>query len=416
MSSEPLLQGEAFLSRRQRRTPIVLPTDPSDEELARNWTLSAADQRAALRCRGEAQRRRFAVQLCALATYGRFVRPQDEVPVRILNHVAYQLGLPAVLVTDPPPKEDAEYEHQQRIREHLAFRTFEAELQTEAERWIYARALEGRLPKELFPEIEEQLRRQKVVLPAPSTLERLVAGVCARAREEICSQVEQALTPQARTRLDELIEAGAGRTSSFFRFKAPAPEAKPEAIGDFVDQLRELETLGVPEIDLGLGAQLTAYLADLGACYDARDLRRFAPAKRHTLLASYLVERYRWLLDQLVEMHAQYLTAMSRRADGTLALKRKRLFPRQRVRQTLDTLRHGVRIVLNRFEHEDVLLRSDFFAVVDPGEARQAVDDYEEFRRLEERGYIDALVTRYSHLRRYLPQFLGPALRGGARQ
>jgi len=56
---------EEFLSRRQRRTTIPLPPDPDDEELARNWTLSEADKNAALRCRGEAQRRRARCHLHA---------------------------------------------------------------------------------------------------------------------------------------------------------------------------------------------------------------------------------------------------------------------------------------------------------------------------------------------------------------
>ena len=51
----------------RRRTPaLVLPEDPSPEELLCYWTLSERDIAEVLRCRGEAQRRRFAVQLCAL--------------------------------------------------------------------------------------------------------------------------------------------------------------------------------------------------------------------------------------------------------------------------------------------------------------------------------------------------------------
>jgi hypothetical protein len=232
------------------------------------------------------------------------------------------------------------------------------------------------VPKELFEDLKQELLRRKVVLPAPSTLERLVAAVGARAREEIFTQVERRLTERTRAQLDQLLESSAGRMSSFFRFKTPVPEANPEVIGDFIDQLQELEAWGIPEIDLAsLSTELTAYLAELGGCYDARDLRRFAPAKRHTLLACYLVERYRWLLDQLVEMNAQYLTGMSRRAQGAVLRKRRRLFPPHRVRQTLDPLRDGMHTVLERFEREEVLLRTDFFEGVDRGKARQAVED-----------------------------------------
>ena len=93
---------------------------------ARYWP--SRRKRAALRCRGDSQRRRFAVQLSTLAAYRRFLRPHDEIPVRILNYAAYQLDLPVVIVADPPPKEDTDYEHQQRIRERPGFRSFDSEL------------------------------------------------------------------------------------------------------------------------------------------------------------------------------------------------------------------------------------------------------------------------------------------------
>jgi hypothetical protein len=52
-----------------RRTPsIILPEDPSREELAHYWTLSSRDKEEVMRCRGDANRRRFAVQLCTLRT------------------------------------------------------------------------------------------------------------------------------------------------------------------------------------------------------------------------------------------------------------------------------------------------------------------------------------------------------------
>jgi hypothetical protein len=45
---------------------LPLPEDLGEEELARNWTLSEADRAQVLRCRGDDNRRRFAVQLCVL--------------------------------------------------------------------------------------------------------------------------------------------------------------------------------------------------------------------------------------------------------------------------------------------------------------------------------------------------------------
>ena len=67
-----------------RRTPsLLLPEDPSQDELAQYWTLSARDQAEVMRCRTDATRRRFAVQLCTLRAYGRLVvylSPADKYP------------------------------------------------------------------------------------------------------------------------------------------------------------------------------------------------------------------------------------------------------------------------------------------------------------------------------------------------
>ena len=79
------------------RRGVALPEDPSEEELARNWTLSEADRSQVLRCRGDDNRRRFAVQLCVLWQYGRFLKDYARVPVRILNHISRQIHLPSAL-------------------------------------------------------------------------------------------------------------------------------------------------------------------------------------------------------------------------------------------------------------------------------------------------------------------------------
>ncbi|TBR17814.1 MAG: DUF4158 domain-containing protein [Chitinophagaceae bacterium] len=50
----------------RRLPPLLGPTDPSPEDLVQSWTLSARDQAEVLRCRGEANRRRFAVPRCTL--------------------------------------------------------------------------------------------------------------------------------------------------------------------------------------------------------------------------------------------------------------------------------------------------------------------------------------------------------------
>src|SRR5215510_9243350 len=106
----------------RRRTPsLILPEDPSAEDLMQYWTLSAQDHAEVLRCRGDANRRRFAVQLCTLRAYGRFLPEATPAPVAITNYLARQLDLSLVLFGDVPSRLATETGHRQRILGYLGW-------------------------------------------------------------------------------------------------------------------------------------------------------------------------------------------------------------------------------------------------------------------------------------------------------
>ena len=62
---------EKFLSSKKRYQPILLPKDFSDEEMARDWTLSEGDK-AEIGKYWKNSRLFVAVQLCSIRLYGRF--------------------------------------------------------------------------------------------------------------------------------------------------------------------------------------------------------------------------------------------------------------------------------------------------------------------------------------------------------
>jgi uncharacterized protein DUF4158 len=115
--ADPATGFAPILTSRQRRHPVELPGDPTEEELARDWALSAEDREEALRCRGEASRLRFALQLCVVRHYGRFLDDYAGVSARILNFLSRQLDLPPVLAVEPSRREGTHQEHQRRIRD-----------------------------------------------------------------------------------------------------------------------------------------------------------------------------------------------------------------------------------------------------------------------------------------------------------
>lgn len=69
-------------------------------------------------------------------------------PVRILNHVGRQLGLPPVLFALPPARKETDAEHERRIRAHLGFITFDDSVRKELTQWLRLRSAEGLLADE----------------------------------------------------------------------------------------------------------------------------------------------------------------------------------------------------------------------------------------------------------------------------
>lgn len=74
--------NEPFLSQRQRYRPLSLSRDFSDEEMARDWTLTPRDQQE-LGKYGKSHRLFVAIQLCAVRLYGRFLNEVNALSSRV---------------------------------------------------------------------------------------------------------------------------------------------------------------------------------------------------------------------------------------------------------------------------------------------------------------------------------------------
>ncbi len=402
---EPLAQ-EPKLTVRVRPAKLVLAADPADEELARDWTLSEADKAEVRRCRGDTNRRRFALQLCTLRNYGRFLDDYDLVPVRILTHLSRQLDLPPVLFIAPPERDATLSEQEQRIRRYLGYQQFDQTLQERLTRWLEARAAEGPLPIDLLRRAVDQLRAWRVVLPVHSTIERLVASVAAAAQQDIFERISSQLPVEVKECLDELLQpADSDNRSRLFRLKEYPPYASAPAIIKYIERYRLVEEIVADRITLGgIDPRMVEYLAQLARRYDAQALKRFAPAKRIALVACFVAEIRKTLLDHVVEMHDQYLTDMCRRARNAFEEQYRQF--RRKAKEGLDLVLSAMDNLLEPANADQNRLER-LYQQIDELTLRDAVASCRQFKRLEERGYLDELCARYSPLRRYLPAFFG---------
>jgi TnpA family transposase len=399
------------LARRYRPVSIGLPENPSQEQLALYWTLSARDKEEVRRCRGDAQRRRFAVQLCALRTYGRFLPQAVAAPIALTNYLAQQLELPLVLFGEVSERLATETEQLQRIRAYLGWQPFNDEARVRLLRWLSQLATDDLLPSDLVDRAEDLLRTWQVVLPARSTLEEIVSSITARAQEDVSTRIAHGLTPELRQALDQLLQVPSGeRRSALFQLKEYPPEASSAVLLRYIERYHSLQTLGVSTICLdGISLPMIRYLADLTKRYDAHTLSRFPPPKRYALLACFVVEIQKTILDHIVALNDQLLTKKSREATHAFEQRYRKI--RRQSKRGLGTLIQAGRTLLDPERSAQTTLAT-LRQELNEGVLREAVETCEERQRLEERGEIDALRARYPGLRRYFPSFFALPFQG----
>jgi hypothetical protein len=263
-------------------------------------------------------RRRFAVQLCTLRAYGRFLPETTPAPVAITNYVARQLDLPLVLFGEVPGRLATETEQLQRIRLYLGWQPFDADARARLTTWLTQRATDDLLPSDLLTRAEALLRAWHIVLPAPSTLEELIASVTAGVQDDLFTRMTAGVSPELQRAMDDLLAVPSGeRRSTFFQLKEYPPEASTAVILRYIARYHFLRDLGVGTIDLSrLSLPMVRYFADLAKRYDVYELRRFAPTKRDALMACFLVEIHKTILDHIVALHDQLLTKKMREAKN----------------------------------------------------------------------------------------------------
>jgi hypothetical protein len=177
-----------------------------------------------------------------------------------------------------------------------------------------------------------------------------------------------------------------------------------------IERYQFLQDIGVSSLDLqGLSPAMLRYCADLAKRTDARAFRRFAPAKRYTLTACFLVESHKTILDHLVALHDPLLTKKMREAPHTFEERYRQL--RRQYRRGLTKLIATGNTLLDPTRPATTTLAT-LLADLDATALRAAVDICTERHQLEERGEIDALRARYPGLRRYLPAFFALPFQG----
>ena len=394
---------EAFL-KRPRYQAMRVRGGFSDEEMARDWTLSDEDKVEISRYRKKA-RLFVAVQICAVRLWGRLLADTHDLSPRISGYLGRQLELEPSLNVEMPERKATLSEQRNSILEYLGFKRFDDAAKSELESWIGQKAEAGALPDALFQQAESYLLDNRTLLPGATVLERLITHVCAQTFEQMFDMIDQHVSPELREQVDDLLRLSEGEQRSYFnRLKAFPPEASITSLKHYLGLYHRVLATGIDRFEAQLlEPAFLDFFFRQAKTHHAKDLKRFNKQKRYGLMVCFLLETRKQLLDYLVKMHDQYLTEMTRECKNAHHKKLDSL--RKRKKKAIDVVLQA-NDALVAWPEEQALYKKDLWRNVGESRFKASLETLRVYQRLEERGYGDRLLNRYPSLRKYFADFI----------
>ena len=156
-------------------------TNPTPEQLLEHFHLTEQDLILIETCRNAQTKLGMAIQLCTLRFLGTFLTDPTNVPAVVVANLEQQLRFENVNLEHHPNRKVARLEHQQRLLEHVGYRDFTAIESQQIFELLLAKFLVAEENTGvLFDFVTTELTEQNIVLPAASTIQKLIT----KAREQ----------------------------------------------------------------------------------------------------------------------------------------------------------------------------------------------------------------------------------------
>jgi TnpA family transposase len=394
-----------FLTRTERERLNRFPAQIPDEDLRIFFLLSGADQTVINKQREAHTRLGFAMQLCALRYLGFAPDDLNTAPWDAVVYVAQQLAVSPDALATYGRRIPTRTLHLQHVQAHLGFRTATPLDLYALRMWLVERALEHEKPTMLLQLACDKLRREQIVRPGLTRLERFVATARQQAHEETWHRLTPLVTEDRYGVLDGLLvpDSQTGRSLlQWFR-----REATSHAATQLVETLQKITVLretGVDTWDLtGLNPNRVKWLAQLGWKAPTQHLSRMEPRRRYPILVAFLHQALQHHTDVAVELYDQCLWEYHSAARRELKELRQTM-----ARSTNEKLRmfRALGQVLLDSTIDDTAVRAVSFAQVPEAALRTAIEEMAGLIRPRQDEAIDFFGTRYSTIRQFAPAFL----------
>ncbi|EWY35828.1 hypothetical protein N825_34130 [Skermanella stibiiresistens SB22] len=157
----------------QRTALLTLPE--TEEAFVRHYSLSEDDRAAVLRCRTPETRLAFALQLCVLRYPGRVLRRGEVIPFPLLAFIADQIEVSPDAIAGIASRQPTRSEHLAVLRARFGFQDLTHPNRTRFQAWLAPLALRTADGLAVMTALLEEMRRQRMIIPGVTVVERLAA-------------------------------------------------------------------------------------------------------------------------------------------------------------------------------------------------------------------------------------------------
>lgn len=394
-----------FLTDAERERLNDFPDNIPYDDLSAYFTLTENDIQEVNRQRGDYNRLGFALQLCVLRYLGFVPDDLSTAPALAIEFVAEQLSVAATAIATYGQRIATRTVHLQQIQGYLGFRKATPVDLDRLEQWLLVRAMEHDKPTLLLQLGCEQLRREHIVRPGISRLERLVATARHQTQEETYRLLLPLLTPSRRTWLDALLkpETDSGQTHLVW-LRAGATAATASQIRATLEKIEFLQQNGVADWDLSkLNPNRIKFLAQIGRKSTNQYLQRCTMKRRYPILIAFLKQALLTLTDEVVEMFDQCLWDCHTDAKKDLEAFRQRMA--SAINDKLQLFQNLGEVLLDSTV-TDAEVRKVSFQYVTEETLRTALEETKQLIRPSNDAYVDFFGRRYSYVRQFAPAFL----------
>lgn len=397
-------RGRELLTVDERFEYIRIRPNMSEWELATYYTFTEHDIELINQHRRDHNRLGFAVQLCTLRYPGWSLANVKEIPASFLLFIAKQINVDPEVFPLYAQREPTRREHMEEIRKEYGYQNFAIRDYRTSSQHLKNCAKENANSIFLINSVIEFLRKQKVILPAMTTIERMVWESRNRAEQRIFKLLNNSLTELQKEKLDKLIDLYEEKDKTPLAWLKEIPgQSSPEAFLKIIKKLEYIKDLRLDVNTSTIHSTRLIQLARIGARYEPFSFRRFKEDKRYAILVAYLLNLSQDLIDLAIEIHDRQIVILQSKGRKTQEEMQKQNGKsiNEKVIMFADI---GTALIKAKNEGLDPFATIE--KVMSWEDIVTSVEEAKKLARPMDYDYLDLLETKFNYLRKYTPTLL----------